>query len=199
MPAAATRTGSPPSRASVLPARQFAITESKRVLDLPAGSEHAAGEGIAGRPRRVAEEARDLPGAEFLGALVPWPFRKFGFDQDKFVHRAGRLDHRRQLPGPDRMLVTTSRSVHEYCSGHVRRARPKGKFKAVRRRGRTAAMCLHLQVDEDHRLLNAGDTIALGTPIFTPYLEMPHLRTTTSRWLHGPARRRTATSSTTRS
>ncbi|MBD9499088.1 aminotransferase class I/II-fold pyridoxal phosphate-dependent enzyme, partial [Ensifer sp. ENS01] len=25
------------------------------------------------------------------------------------------------------------------------------------------------------RLLNAGDTIALGTPIFTPYLEMPEL------------------------
>ena len=24
-------------------------------------------------------------------------------------------------------------------------------------------------------LLNAGDTVALGTPIFTPYLEMPHL------------------------
>jgi aspartate 4-decarboxylase len=28
---------------------------------------------------------------------------------------------------------------------------------------------------KSNRLLNAGDTIALGTPIFTPYLEMPHL------------------------
>src|SRR5262249_57191440 len=26
-----------------------------------------------------------------------------------------------------------------------------------------------------NRLLRAGDTIALGTPIFTPYLEMTHL------------------------
>ena len=34
---------------------------------------------------------------------------------------------------------------------------------------------LHLQGDEDQPPAEAGDTIALGTPIFTPYLEMPHL------------------------
>ena len=36
-------------------------------------------------------------------------------------------------------------------------------------------MCYIFKSMKTNRLLNAGDTIALGTPIFTPYLEMPHL------------------------
>jgi aspartate 4-decarboxylase len=36
-------------------------------------------------------------------------------------------------------------------------------------------MCYIFKSMKSNRLLNAGDTIALGTPIFTPYLEMPHL------------------------
>ena len=36
-------------------------------------------------------------------------------------------------------------------------------------------MCYIFKSLKAARLLNAGDTIALGVPIFTPYLEMPHL------------------------
>ena len=36
-------------------------------------------------------------------------------------------------------------------------------------------MCYIFKSLKANRLLNAGDTIALMTPIFTPYLEMPHL------------------------
>ena len=36
-------------------------------------------------------------------------------------------------------------------------------------------MCYLFKSLKSNRLLNAGDTIALGVPIFTPYLEMPHL------------------------
>ena len=36
-------------------------------------------------------------------------------------------------------------------------------------------MCYIFKALKNQRLLNAGDTIALGTPIFTPYLEMPVL------------------------
>ncbi|WP_353471790.1 bifunctional aspartate transaminase/aspartate 4-decarboxylase [Salipiger sp. H15] len=41
--------------------------------------------------------------------------------------------------------------------------------------GGTAAMCYMFKALKNLRLLNAGDTIALGTPIFTPYPEMPEL------------------------
>jgi hypothetical protein len=36
-------------------------------------------------------------------------------------------------------------------------------------------MCYIFKTLKANRLLHAGDTIALGTPIFTPYLEMTHL------------------------
>jgi aspartate 4-decarboxylase len=53
--------------------------------------------------------------------------------------------------------------------------RPKGRFQLYAVEGGTAAMCYIFKSMKTNRLLNAGDTIALGTPIFTPYLEMPHL------------------------
>ena len=36
-------------------------------------------------------------------------------------------------------------------------------------------MCYIFKSLKSNRMLNPGDTIALGVPIFTPYLEMAHL------------------------
>src|SRR5690349_3887394 len=66
---------------------QFAVTECKRVLDLPpgvGGMPRAAG--ITERLKAWLAKHADMPGAEFLQAMVPWAVKKFGFDADKFVH-----------------------------------------------------------------------------------------------------------------
>ena len=42
--------------------------------------------------------------------------------------------------------------------------------------GGTAAMCYVFNSLVANGVLRRGDTIALGTPIFTPYLEIPHLQ-----------------------
>jgi aspartate 4-decarboxylase len=77
---------------------------------------------------------------------------------------------------PDRMLVHNEQIVHEYLQWAMcGLPRPKGTFKLYAVEGGTAAMCYIFKSMKTNRLLNAGDTIALGTPIFTPYLEMPHL------------------------
>src|SRR5437879_13774973 len=65
---------------------QFAVTESKRVLDLPpgvGGMPKAAG--VAGRLEAWLAKHGDMPGASFLQRMVPWAVKKFGFDPDKFV------------------------------------------------------------------------------------------------------------------
>ena len=52
---------------------QFAVTECKRVLDLPpgvAGMPKAAG--VAGRLAAWLKKHDDTPGASFLRAMVPW-------------------------------------------------------------------------------------------------------------------------------
>src|SRR4026208_1620095 len=52
---------------------QFAITESKRVLDLPPGvGGMPAADGIAGRLEAWLGKHQDMPGATVLQAMVPW-------------------------------------------------------------------------------------------------------------------------------
>jgi aspartate 4-decarboxylase len=156
---------------------QFAITESKRVLDLPPGvGGMPQARGIADRLSAWLGKHADLPGAEFLGALVPWAVQKLGFDAEAFVHELVDAIIGDNYPVPDRMLVHNEQIVHEYLQWAMcGPPRPKGRFHLYAVEGGTAAMCYIFKAMKTNRLLNAGDTIAIGTPIFTPYLEMPHL------------------------
>ena len=156
---------------------QFAIMESKRVLDLPpgvGGMPRAAG--VADRLSAWLKQHADLPGAELLDKLVPWCVNKFGFDADRFVHELVDSIIGDNYPVPDRMLVHNEQIVHEYLQCAMCGApRPQGRFHLYAVEGGTAAMCYIFKSMKTNRLLNAGDTIAMLTPIFTPYLEMPHL------------------------
>ena len=72
---------------------QFAITESKRVMDLPPGvGGMPKAPGIAGRLEDWLKSHADSPGARCLRAMVPWTVKKFGFDPDKFVLEAADAD-----------------------------------------------------------------------------------------------------------
>jgi aspartate 4-decarboxylase len=156
---------------------QFAVTESKRVFDLPPGvGGMPKAKGIAGRLEAWLKAHADMPGAEFLQAMVPWSVKKFDFDSDKFVHELVDSIIGDHYPVPDRMLVHNERIVHEYLEWAMcGDPRPKGTFKIYAVEGGTAAMCYIFKSLKSNRLLNQGDTIALGVPIFTPYLEMAHL------------------------
>jgi aspartate 4-decarboxylase len=156
---------------------QFAITESKRVMD------HAAGvggmpqaKGIAGRFEAWLAEHADMPGASFLSAMLPFAVKKFAFEPDAFVHELVDSIIGDNYPVPDRMLVHNERIVHEYLMWAMcGQPRPAGKFDIYAVEGGTAAMCYLFKSLKANRLLLPGDTIALGTPIFTPYIEMTHL------------------------
>ena len=156
---------------------QFAVTESKRVLDLPPGVGGMPGaSGIAGRLEAWLAKHNDMPGAPFLQAMVPWAVKKFSFDPDKFVHELVDSIIGDHYPVPDRMLVHNEQIVHEYLEWAMcGNPRPEGKFKIYAVEGGTAAMCYIFKSLKSNRILNPGDTIALGVPIFTPYLEMAHL------------------------
>src|SRR5580700_5514886 len=156
---------------------QFALTESTRVMSHPAGlggMPHA--KGIADRLEGWLAQHDEMPGADFLAAMVPFAVKKFGFDPDAFVHELVDSIIGDNYPVPDRMLVHNERIVHEYLMWAMcGKPRPPGKFDLYAVEGGTAAMCYIFKSLKANRLLHPGDTIALGTPIFTPYLEMTHL------------------------
>jgi aspartate 4-decarboxylase len=156
---------------------QFAITESKRVMSHSAGvGGMPQAKGIAGRFEAWLAEHADMPGASFLSAMLPFTIKKFGFEPDAFVHELVDSIIGDNYPVPDRMLVHNERIVHEYLMWAMcGQPRPAGKFDIYAVEGGTAAMCYIFKSLKANRLLLPGDTIALGTPIFTPYIEMTHL------------------------
>jgi aspartate 4-decarboxylase len=156
---------------------QFAVTESKRVMEHPAGlGGMPKAHGIAGRLEAWLAKHADMPGASFLSDMVPFAVKKFGFDPDAFVHELVDSIIGDNYPVPDRMLVHNERIVHEYLMWAMcGNPRPSGKFDLHAVEGGTAAMCDIFKSLKVNRLVHAGDTIALGVPIFTPYIEMPHL------------------------
>jgi aspartate 4-decarboxylase len=156
---------------------QFAITESKRVMEHPAGvGGMPQPQGITSRLEAWLAKHADMPGASFLSAMVPFAVKKFRFEPDAFVHELVDSIIGDNYPVPDRMLVHNERIVHEYLMWAMcGNPQPAGKFDLYAVEGGTAAMCYIFKSLKANRLLRPGDTIALGTPIFTPYIELPHL------------------------
>lgn len=156
---------------------QFAITESKRVMNLPAGlGGMPALKGCHDRLTNWASENAETPGVDTLLEVVAHAISAFDFDADEFVHELTDSIIGDNYPVPDRILKHNAAIAHEYlmwsmCRGH----RPDAQFDLFAVEGGTAAMCYIFKTLKANRLLNPGDTIALCTPIFTPYLEMPEL------------------------
>ncbi len=155
---------------------QFAVEETKRVMEdgALAGIPYRAG--IAGRFMAYAKEHENLPGMALLKAIVEYGIEKHQFVPDDWVYEMvdGIIgDH---YPIPDRMLWHTEKIVYTYLikemSGHLPVKKDYDLF-AVE--GGTAAMCYIFDTLIANHLLRRRDHIALMVPIFTPYLEIPEL------------------------
>src|SRR5947207_3377064 len=148
---------------------QFAVTESKRVMEHPAGlGGMPQAQGMAGRLDEWLAKHADMPGASFLSSMVTFAVKKFGFDRDAFVHELVDSIIGDNYPVPDRMLVHAEKIVHEYLMWAMCDNRPPpGTFDLFAVEGGTAAMCYTFKSLMQNHILHKGDTIALGVPIFT--------------------------------
>jgi aspartate 4-decarboxylase len=155
---------------------QFALTECKRDWDEPDLGGMPQRKGGARRLERFLKDAPDSRGKALLAASLEYGTEQLGFDADAFVHELTDSIIGDNYPVPDRMLEHCERIVHEFVAKEMCDSRPPpGKFDLFAVEGGTAAMCYLFNSLTTNGLLKPGDTIALGTPIFTPYLEMTHL------------------------
>jgi aspartate 4-decarboxylase len=155
---------------------QFALAESTRVWNEPDLGGMPAREGIADRLRAFLSSSAAGRGAELLRRGLEYGSSELGFDRDAFVHELTDAVIGDNYPEPDRMLAHAERVVHRYLVKTMCDERPpKGAFDLFAVEGGTAAMCYVFSSLRENRLLRRGDTIALGTPIFTPYIELPRL------------------------
>lgn len=154
----------------------FALEESKSVWDLPDLGGMPQKTGIAKRFERYAAANPHNPGVDFLERALKFASDALGLDADAFLYEMVDGVIGDQYPSPDRMLVHAEKVVHEYLLEEMSGGnRPSGKYDIFAVEGGTAAMCYVFDSLVANHLLERGDKIALATPTFTPYLEIPRL------------------------
>ncbi len=165
------------ARAAFFLLGQFAIGESIRVLHDPAGIGGMPDPaGIADRLDAWLAAQPENDAVATVRSVLDHAFGRFGFQRDAFVHELVDAITGDNYPVPDRMLAHAEQVVHEYLlSALCGLPRPPGKFDLFAVEGGTAAICYVFRALRANRLLRPGDHIALGTPIFTPYLDIPEL------------------------
>ncbi|MGE5630430.1 MAG: aspartate 4-decarboxylase [Caulobacteraceae bacterium] len=155
---------------------QFAIEETRRVW-----SEHdLAGmpdkKGISERFSVYLEKHCDTPGAELLKNIFDYGVAVQGFDRDDWIYELADGIVGDNYPTPDRMLRLIEKVVHSYLVQELCYNKPPtGRFDLFAVEGATAAICYIFDSLIANKLLSIGGKIALMIPIFTPYLEIPHL------------------------
>ena len=154
---------------------RFGIEESQRGVKIPDLGRMPEKEGIAKRFAAFLSANKDAPGAKLLRDSFDYGVKTLKLDPDTFAYELAESIIGCMYPVPDRMLRCTERIVHEFliqemCAGRP----PAGKYDIFAVEGGTAAMCYIFDSLMLNHLLHRGDTIALGVPTFTPYIEIPH-------------------------
>lgn len=156
----------------------FAVAEAE--LSFSYMSEGVGGlarsDGLAARFDAFVATNRDKPGVVFLGKALSYVRDQLGLNADEFLLEmvAGILGA--NYPEPDRMLRISEKIVREYI------IREMGAHGALTEdidlfavEGGTAAMAYIFNSMRENKLIAPGDKIAIGSPVFTPYLEIPLL------------------------
>ncbi len=154
----------------------FALDESQRKPHRPGLGGTPEKEGIAKRFEEFTKKNSTAPGVKFLHQAFLYTRETLKINPDEFICEMVDAILGDHYPMPDRMLICSERIVHKYlaeemCAGKAL----SGKFDLFPTEGGTAAMDYIFTSLIENKLLHKGDKIALGTPIFTPYIEIPHL------------------------
>ncbi|WP_291637269.1 aspartate 4-decarboxylase [Clostridium sp.] len=155
---------------------QFAVEESRSVW-----SDHD----LAGMPKKediskrfidFIRKHKDDPGIELLRKMINYGVTVKGFNADDWIYELVDGIIGDNYPQPDRMLTHVENVVNDYLIQELCYNEPlEGKFKTFAVEGATAAMCYIFDTLIANNILSKGDKIAIMAPIFTPYLEIPHL------------------------
>ncbi len=153
---------------------QFGIAESKRVYDAPDLGGMPQKDGIADRFDAWAADHAAAPALDFLQSAIAYGVETLGFEREAFIYELTDSIIGDHYPVPDRMLQYTEQVVHAYLVQEMCAKRPPaGKYDLFAVEGGTAAMCYIFNSLMENKLMHKGDTVALGAPIFTPYIEIP--------------------------
>lgn len=142
-------------------------------------------EGLGGFPRQNGLQQRfdhfvlsntDRSGVTFLGKALSYVRDQLGLDADAFLLEMVEGVLGCNYPVPDRMLHVSESIIKEYIFREMGvHGLEKEAVDLFAVEGGTAAMAYIFNSLKQNKVIDYGDKIALGVPIFTPYLEIPEL------------------------
>ena len=153
----------------------FATRECELDISEGAMAGHAKKEGIGER----FDEAMDPENATdaFLIASVDYCVNTLGLDKDTLLKELADAVIGDYYPSPSRCLPCTEMILNAYLQSTLYNgADLAGETQVFPTEGGSAAMVYIFEALSHNRLLNAGDRIAIATPIFTPYMQIPSVK-----------------------
>ena len=153
----------------------FATRECE--LDMSRGTMagHARKEGISDRfdAAMNPENSTDA----FLMEAVDYCVTALGLDKDSLLKELADAVIGDYYPSPSRCLPCTEVILNAYLQSTLYHgANLAGETQVFPTEGGSAAMAYIFDALSHNRLLRAGDQIAIGTPIFTPYMQIPSVK-----------------------
>ena len=156
----------------------FAMSESERTASLLPDAvggfpEHA---GIEDRFKIFINENSNVPGVSFLSDAVSFVRDQLSLNVNDFLYEMCEAILGINYPVPPRMLTSSEKIVAHYIRSEMIGTHLfEGDFDVFAVEGGTAAMTYIFNTMRENFIIKQGDTIALGSPIFTPYIEIPQL------------------------
>ena len=156
---------------------KWAMTECRRVYDDPTGIAGIPSQqpGIAARLEAFLEANKNENGADLLKGAFDYMVKTHNADPDAVAYEWAEGVIGDQYPTPDRILKFTEIYVQDYLKWAMGADGDNSVFDLFATEGGTAGMCYAFDSVQENHLVKKGDKIALMTPIFTPYIEIPEL------------------------
>lgn len=156
---------------------KFGIEECRHTFDLKEGiAGIPLAKGIAKRFEEFMIKHKEEQGAELLRETYHYFIDEKKADPDSLIHEWAEAVVGDQYPVPDRILKYTEIIVQDYLKQEMCDRQPiNTTYDLFATEGGTAAMCYIFDSLQVNHLIDKGDHIALMTPIFTPYIEIPEL------------------------
>lgn len=153
----------------------FAVAEAAAAGPNDLWGRAPAADGIADRlERHLADD--DTQGARFLVDAIAFGVEQLGFDADRWVGELVDATLGAGYPTPTRMLHHLEQVVERYLVAVTGAPPgPAGTYHVFGTEGGAAAMAYVFRTLQENHLVAPGDAIAIATPIFTPYLQIPVL------------------------
>ncbi|MGU3575308.1 bifunctional aspartate transaminase/aspartate 4-decarboxylase [Brucellaceae bacterium C25G] len=135
-------------------------------------------EGIEARFERFLSDNREHEGIDFLRRAISYVRDQLGLSASDFLHEMVEGILGCNYPVPPRMLRVIEDIVRQYLMKEMVGGQISSKDVDVfATEGGTAAMTYVFDTLKKNQLVKKGDKVAIGMPVFTPYIEIPELDT----------------------